>query len=129
MTVVVCSFQQLQACKTDAAAAAARKGLFARILIDEAQRIRRCDSTKQGDVLKSFDADHRGSFTGSPVVDSINDLDGYLAFLKRPEWSEDYDRNPLRGRDGRPTRYSLFRARRIEGASLKPASSTGKDDA
>lgn len=120
MTVVVCSFQQLQNCSHTTEANVARRGLFARILIDEAQGIRRCDQTRQGEVLKSFHADYRGLFTGSPVVDSIADLDGYLAFLERPEWSEDFDRNSLSNDDGRPSRYSLFRARHLERALLEP---------
>lgn len=64
-----------------------RAGLLLRTLINETQSIRRCDLTKQGNVLNPFRARYGLLYTGSPVVDTINDLDGHLAFLESMEWS------------------------------------------
>jgi len=35
----------------------------------------------------SFDAHFKAVFTGSPVVDTVLDFDGYLAFLEFVGWS------------------------------------------
>ena len=106
-SVVVVTFNQLQACSE--ASNASRTGLFDRIIIDEAQSIRRCDVTKQGRILKSFQPRFKCLYTGSPVVDTIQDLDGYLAFLQSDHWSSEQDLNRLAGPADRLSRYALFK--------------------
>ncbi|KAI4659199.1 uncharacterized protein J4E78_005623 [Alternaria triticimaculans] len=75
-TVVVASYSQLQNLKDTESAHEQRHKLFLRIILDEAQCIRRCDRTRQGKILMSFDAHFKAVFTGSPVVDTILDFDG-----------------------------------------------------
>ncbi|KAH7096015.1 P-loop containing nucleoside triphosphate hydrolase protein [Paraphoma chrysanthemicola] len=115
-TVIVISLSQIQTLPESPATS--REGLFDRIIIDEAQAIRRCDLTKQGKILKSFKARFRNIYTGSPVVDTLKDLDGYLAFLEAPEWSSKEDLNLLLGSDERKSRYETFNHK----LSLKSAS-------
>jgi hypothetical protein len=80
-TVVVVSFSHSQNCTEDSNIG--REGLFDRIVIDEAQMIRGCDVTKQGRILKSFKARFWCIYTGSSVVDTIRDIDGYLVCTNR----------------------------------------------
>jgi SNF2 family DNA or RNA helicase len=91
--VVVVSYTQLQDCRNSEKDKQDRAGLFLRIIVDEAEEIRRCDQTKQGAILKSFKARFKAFLTGSPAVDSILDFDGYLAFLEFPFWSNKEDLN------------------------------------
>lgn len=81
-TVVVAIYSQLQAVSEQESG---RDGLLVRIILDEAQMIQRCDQTKQGRVLKSFNARYKFLYSGSLGVDTMLDIDGYLAFLQRPE--------------------------------------------
>jgi hypothetical protein len=86
-----------------------RKGLFDRIVIDEAHSIRKSDLTKTGKVLRSSDARFRCLFTGSLVVDTIEDMKGYLSFLQKEHWASPDDHNRSFGAQERRSRYSLFR--------------------
>lgn len=74
-------------------------GMFFRIICDEGHYIRRCQETKTGRMLMAFNAEIRWLFTGTPFVDGLHDFRGYVAFLKRAEWSE-RDRNDTYGADG-----------------------------
>ncbi|KAL1594626.1 hypothetical protein SLS60_010387 [Paraconiothyrium brasiliense] len=117
-TVIIVSFNQLQFCSEKDPK---RDNLFLRIMVDEAQAIRRCDQTKQGEVLKSFNAAYRFLFTGSLVVDKLLDLDGYLAFLEDPAWCNDVDLNYRNGEEEERSRYAKFKKEQITGAaSPKP---------
>jgi hypothetical protein len=120
-TVIVASYSQLQACPSSGDAANKRRTLFGRIILDEAHSIRRCDQTKQGKILKSFKAPLRMLYTGSPVVDGIGDIDGYLAFLEFDAWSSEDDLNATQGDETRKSRYERFKADlAIEQATGRP---------
>jgi hypothetical protein len=69
-TAVLVTFNQLQACSESTPDK--RKGLFSRIIIDEAQAIRRCDLDKQCRILKSFEARFRGIYTEVPSSSRLN---------------------------------------------------------
>jgi hypothetical protein len=111
-TVIIVSLSQLQNCSESSEATAGRKNLSCRILIDEAQSIRRCMATKQGRILASFEAAFRGLFTGSLVIDSILDLAGDLSFLEHSHWSASQDMNEVLGTPERQSRYAAFRMKR-----------------
>jgi len=68
-----------------------------------------CDQTKQGRILKSFKARFRSLYTGSPVVDTVKDIDGYLAFLESDHWAAELDYNMKLGPDDRKSRYEAFK--------------------
>jgi hypothetical protein len=122
-TVVVASFSQLSICSETAAAIANRRGLFARIIVDEAQSIRRCNGTVQGRVLKSFRARYKNLYTGSPVVDNMRDLRGLLSFLEENHWSSNTDLNlDLAEDDEQRSRYDHFVRSLEPGFQSSPAS-------
>ena len=109
-TVVVASYSQLQNLKDTESAREQRHKLFFRIILDEAHCIRRCDRTRQGKILMSFDAHFKAVFTGSPVVDTILDFDGYLAFLEFVGWGWVADLNSTHSTDEvRKSRYNKFK--------------------
>ncbi|KAI4667188.1 uncharacterized protein J4E79_001873 [Alternaria viburni] len=108
-TVVVASYSQLQHLKDTESARGQRHKLFLRIILDEAQCIRGCDRTRQGKILMSFDAYFKAVFTGSSVVDTILDFDGYLAFLEFVGWGWVADLNSTHSTDKvRESRYDQF---------------------
>ncbi|KAI4914885.1 hypothetical protein J4E90_004921 [Alternaria incomplexa] len=109
-TAVVASYSQLQNLKDTESAREQRHKLFLRIILDEAQCIRRCDRTRQGNILMSFDAHFKAVFTGSPVVDTILDFDGYLAFLEFVGWGWVADLNSTHSTEEvRKSRYDKFK--------------------
>jgi hypothetical protein len=60
-------------------------------------------------------------YTGSPVVDGIGDIDGYLAFLEFDAWSSEDDLNATQGNETRKSRYERFKADlAIEQATGRP---------
>lgn len=85
-TVVVATYSQLQVLKDTKNEREQRHKPFPRIILVETQCICRCDRTRQGKVLMSFDAHFKVVFTGSPVVDTIPDFDAHLAFLEFVGW-------------------------------------------
>jgi DNA polymerase III delta prime subunit len=121
-TVVVVSLTEVQHAK---AFESTHEGMFVRIIVDEAQAIRRCDLTIQGRILKSFKARYRFLYTGSLVVDTMKDIDGYLAFLEDEEWSDPRDRNLVTANESHRSRYGEYIAslEDSEGPSLGPSSS------
>ncbi|KAI4614180.1 hypothetical protein J4E80_006871 [Alternaria sp. BMP 0032] len=109
-TVVLVTYSQLQVLKDGETERKDRHRLFLRIILDEAQCIRRCDQTRQGKILLSFDAHFKAVFTGSPVVDTVLDFDGYLAFLEFAGWSWVTDFNSTHNLDEvTRSRYDRFR--------------------
>jgi len=67
--------------------------LFDRIILDEAQENRNCETSNRGVVLRMFNARLRWIFTGTIFQKSLHDIWSHIAFLERPWWSGDYDRN------------------------------------
>jgi len=58
----------------------------------------------------SFDAHFKAVFTGSPVVDTVLDFDGYLAFLEFVGWSWVTDFNSTHNLDEvTRSRYDRFK--------------------
>jgi hypothetical protein len=125
-TVVVVTYNQLQNFEDGEKERVERDQLFLRIILDEAQCIRRCDQTRQGAILKSFNANYKAVFTGSPVVDSILDLDGYLAFLEFPLWSYAADLNISHRKEPIRSRYALFKAS-LDGTAKREHWNAAKD--
>lgn len=108
--VLVTSYDQIQTMS----ASLDYKGLFVRVILDEAQGIRRYEEGKRGQLLESLDAEFRWAFTGTVAHNSIEDVRGLLAFLARPGWGEPTDRNEtIDGRiNGGPNmRYLDFKDR------------------
>jgi hypothetical protein len=86
-----------------------RKNLFNRIIIDEGQNIRRFGNTKQGRILKSFNAPHKAVFTGYLIVDTLLDIKSYLTFLEFDHWSTKHDLNLTSLHEPKRSRYAEFR--------------------
>ena len=64
------------------------QGLWARILVDEVHVFRNAMRTASGKVLRSFQAPYLSGFTGFPIVDSLNDIQGLIAILEKERFKK-----------------------------------------
>ncbi|KAJ8107023.1 hypothetical protein OPT61_g9148 [Boeremia exigua] len=92
-TVIIASLNHLQSCRDTPQDAAMRDEL--------------CEDPRRRGSYDQAMPLHKAR-TRSPVVDSIADFQGYLAFLEQPHWSEQEDRNLSCGSDSRKARYKRF---------------------
>lgn len=58
-------------------------GMFETIYCDEGHTIRFCEITKRGQLLLRVNAPYRCVVTGTPVVGTLSDSRGYVAFFTR----------------------------------------------
>ncbi|KAK4506274.1 hypothetical protein PRZ48_000004 [Zasmidium cellare] len=88
--IVVASYTDLiQANRENSTTKNDHRGMFETVYCD----IRFCEITKRGQLLLRFQAPYRWIITGTPIVDTLWDARGYVAFLERPEFSAGGDRN------------------------------------
>ncbi|KAH0552925.1 hypothetical protein GP486_006876 [Trichoglossum hirsutum] len=84
--VILATYDQLGVAKT---IGKDQRGMFDRIILDEAHAIRRLEATRRGRVLATLDAEFRWSFTATIIYNSLEDISGFLAFHQRAEWAAD----------------------------------------
>ncbi|KAI9776130.1 MAG: hypothetical protein M1839_000546 [Geoglossum umbratile] len=84
--IVLATYEQLGLAKT---IDDSQRGLFDRIILDEAHAIRRLEATKRGRVLATLGAEFRWSFSATIIYNSLEDISGFLAFHQRVEWAAD----------------------------------------
>ncbi|KAK5696434.1 hypothetical protein LTR97_007735 [Elasticomyces elasticus] len=84
-----------------------------RMILDEPHHWRNCEKTKGGQALLAFQARSVLLVTATSIVNSLEDLCGYLAFCpKHGEWSQEVDYNEMLNPTDRDERWIDARAQR-----------------
>lgn len=85
--LVIMTYDNLQTLRGDLG------GFFDRVIADEGHFLRNGVQTRRGQTCRSFAPRFFWIVTGTPFVDNIQDIYGYLSVIEKPSWSDPSDRN------------------------------------